>query len=58
MNKDYNAFKFRTDEKYKSSLSEKEVKVMELLIEFGSFIDPYGYECDCYNDAVNKILDL
>jgi hypothetical protein len=54
----HESFKFRTDKQYRDNLSYQDKKLMSILVEFGSGIDPHGYDDGEYSEAIKSIKAL
>jgi hypothetical protein len=53
----YNSYEFRTNKKYRESLTKKERSLMIALIAFGETIDPNGYDDGDYDSAIEMIME-
>ena len=53
----YNSYEFRTDKKYRESLTQYECSLMLALMAFGESIDPHGYDDGDYDSAIKVIME-
>ena len=52
----YNSYKIRTGKQELETEIENEL--MEILIDFGSTVDPFGFDSGDYDAAMEKLLKL